>query len=173
MNKRLYLFGDWKFSILMHCRLLHLSLLLFNAVLLLSLSAISGGSKSVFSREENASAFVLVASQVITKSFIYQILWLPVKLGSNCQIIRSSLFWKIFCHLNIPLLNLFCNILRSLICCYTFQKTLPVMVAVIEPLRGALGESGLLILPCVAAHLNQVFDLSKHTNMFYFLVLKI
>lgn len=32
------------------------------------------------------------------------------------------------------------------------------MVAVIEPLGGALGESGLLILPCVAAHLNQVID---------------
>lgn len=38
----------------------------------------------------------------------------------------------------------------------SFQKTLPVMVAVIEPLRGAFGESGLLVLPCVAAHLNQV-----------------
>ncbi|XP_027104767.1 probable sodium/metabolite cotransporter BASS4, chloroplastic isoform X1 [Coffea arabica] len=39
------------------------------------------------------------------------------------------------------------------------QKTLPVMVAVIEQLGGAFGESGLLVLPCVAAHLNQiVFD---------------
>ncbi|KAE9465401.1 hypothetical protein C3L33_02689, partial [Rhododendron williamsianum] len=36
------------------------------------------------------------------------------------------------------------------------QKTLPVMVAVVEQLGGALGESGLLVLPCVAAHLNQV-----------------
>ncbi|KAI4295065.1 hypothetical protein MLD38_040673 [Melastoma candidum] len=36
------------------------------------------------------------------------------------------------------------------------QKTLPVMVAVVEPLRGALGESGLLVLPCVAAHLLQI-----------------
>ncbi|XVE99059.1 hypothetical protein REPUB_Repub03eG0164200 [Reevesia pubescens] len=33
------------------------------------------------------------------------------------------------------------------------QKTLPVMVAVVEQLGGALGESGLLVLPCVAAHL--------------------
>lgn len=30
------------------------------------------------------------------------------------------------------------------------------MVAVVEKLGGAFGESGLLVLPCVAAHLNQV-----------------
>ncbi|KAH0912201.1 hypothetical protein HID58_035522 [Brassica napus] len=36
------------------------------------------------------------------------------------------------------------------------QKTLPVMVAVVEQLRGAFGEPGLLVLPCVAAHLNQI-----------------
>lgn len=30
------------------------------------------------------------------------------------------------------------------------------MVAVVEQLGGALGESGLLVLPCVAAHINQV-----------------
>lgn len=30
------------------------------------------------------------------------------------------------------------------------------MVAVVEQLGGALGVSGLLVLPCVAAHLNQV-----------------
>ncbi|KAG8390770.1 hypothetical protein BUALT_Bualt01G0118000 [Buddleja alternifolia] len=36
------------------------------------------------------------------------------------------------------------------------QKTLPVMVAVVEQLGGALGESALLVLPCVAAHLNQI-----------------
>lgn len=36
------------------------------------------------------------------------------------------------------------------------QKTLPVMVAVVEQLGGALGEPGLLVLPCVAAHINQI-----------------
>ncbi|KAJ3700160.1 hypothetical protein LUZ61_003865 [Rhynchospora tenuis] len=36
------------------------------------------------------------------------------------------------------------------------QKTLPVMVAVTEQLGGALGESGLLVLPCVASHINQI-----------------
>ncbi|KAJ1699676.1 hypothetical protein LUZ63_008188 [Rhynchospora breviuscula] len=36
------------------------------------------------------------------------------------------------------------------------QKTLPVMVAVVEQLGGALGESGLLVLPCVASHINQI-----------------
>lgn len=41
-------------------------------------------------------------------------------------------------------------------CCILLQKTLPVMIAVVEQLGGALGASGLLILPCVAAHLNQV-----------------
>ena len=33
-----------------------------------------------------------------------------------------------------------------------------------EQLGGALGESGLLVLPCVAAHINQVSDF-----VFYFL----
>ncbi|XP_072969952.1 probable sodium/metabolite cotransporter BASS4, chloroplastic [Typha angustifolia] len=36
------------------------------------------------------------------------------------------------------------------------QKTLPVMVAVVEQLGGALGESGLLVLPAVASHINQI-----------------
>ncbi|QHO53246.1 putative sodium/metabolite cotransporter BASS4 [Arachis hypogaea] len=82
----------------MRCRLLHLTLLIFNIVAVSALSAISGGRKSTFSRKENASALILVAS----------------------------------------------------------QKTLPVMVAVIQPLGNAFGEPGLLVLPCVAAHLNQV-----------------
>uniref|UniRef100_A0A2N9G6M8 Sodium/metabolite cotransporter BASS4, chloroplastic n=1 Tax=Fagus sylvatica TaxID=28930 RepID=A0A2N9G6M8_FAGSY len=79
-------------------RLLHLVLLAFNILATKSLSAVSGGNKSIFSKKENASALVLVAS----------------------------------------------------------QKTLPVMVAVVEQLGGAFGESGLLVLPCVAAHLNQI-----------------
>jgi len=37
------------------------------------------------------------------------------------------------------------------------QKALLIVVAVVEQLGGALGESGLLVLPCVAAHINQVF----------------
>lgn len=78
--------------------LLHLVLLAFNILATKSLSAVSGGNKSIFSKKENASALVLVAS----------------------------------------------------------QKTLPVMVAVVEQLGGAFGESGLLVLPCVAAHLNQI-----------------
>ncbi|KAK9912014.1 hypothetical protein M0R45_035888 [Rubus argutus] len=78
--------------------LLHLILLAFNALSIKSLSTLSGGSQSVFSKKENANAVLLVAS----------------------------------------------------------QKTLPVMVAVVEQLGGALGESGLLVLPCVAAHLNQI-----------------
>lgn len=36
------------------------------------------------------------------------------------------------------------------------QKTLPVMVAVVDQLGGALGAAGLLVLPGVAAHLNQI-----------------
>ncbi|KDP35786.1 hypothetical protein JCGZ_10422 [Jatropha curcas] len=38
----------------------------------------------------------------------------------------------------------------------TSQKTLPVLVAVVEQLGGAFGETGLLVLPCIAAHLNQI-----------------
>lgn len=44
------------------------------------------------------------------------------------------------------------------------QKTLPVMVAVVQQLGGALGDSSLLVLPCVAAHLNQV---NLFTEPFY------
>ncbi|GJN21208.1 hypothetical protein PR202_gb08668 [Eleusine coracana subsp. coracana] len=36
------------------------------------------------------------------------------------------------------------------------QKTLPVLVAVVEQLGGALGEPGFLVIPCVAAHINQI-----------------
>ncbi|GLT54025.1 hypothetical protein SLA2020_272590 [Shorea laevis] len=36
------------------------------------------------------------------------------------------------------------------------QKALLLVVAVVEQLSGTLGESGLLVLPCVAAHINQV-----------------
>lgn len=39
------------------------------------------------------------------------------------------------------------------------QKTLPVLVPVLEQLGGAFGESGLLVLPCVAALLSQVGSL--------------
>ncbi|KMZ66071.1 putative Bile acid:sodium symporter [Zostera marina] len=38
----------------------------------------------------------------------------------------------------------------------TSQKTLPVTVVVVEQLGGALGESGLLVLPCIAAHIIQI-----------------
>jgi len=40
-------------------------LLAFNALAVKSFSAVSGGDKSIFSKRENASALVLVASQVI------------------------------------------------------------------------------------------------------------
>ncbi|XP_022743054.1 probable sodium/metabolite cotransporter BASS4, chloroplastic isoform X2 [Durio zibethinus] len=82
--------------------LLHLILLAFNALAIRSLSAVSGGSKSIFAKKENAQAALFVAS----------------------------------------------------------QKTLPVTLAVVEQLGGAFGESGLLVLPCVAAHLIQVISLS-------------
>ncbi|XP_021887862.1 probable sodium/metabolite cotransporter BASS4, chloroplastic [Carica papaya] len=88
--------------------MLHLFLLAFNSLAIRALSALSGGSKSVFAKEENFSALLLVAS----------------------------------------------------------QKTLPVMVAVVEQLGGALGESGLLVLPCVAAHILQIVMDSFLVNIF-------
>ncbi|KAG2651339.1 probable sodium/metabolite cotransporter BASS4, chloroplastic [Panicum virgatum] len=36
------------------------------------------------------------------------------------------------------------------------QKTLPVLVAVVDQLGGAFGESGFLVIPGVAAHINQI-----------------
>jgi sodium/bile acid cotransporter 7 len=53
---------------MVHCRLLHVTLLVFNSVAVRSLSVISGGKKSTFSREENANALILVASQVKIQS---------------------------------------------------------------------------------------------------------
>ncbi|KAL8090249.1 putative sodium/metabolite cotransporter BASS4, chloroplastic [Apium graveolens] len=78
--------------------LLHLVLLAFNALCIQSLSVVSGGSSSIFSKKQNVTALLIVAS----------------------------------------------------------QKTLPVMVAVVQQLGGALGDSSLLVIPCVAAHLNQI-----------------
>lgn len=45
------------------------------------------------------------------------------------------------------------------------QKTLPVMVAVVEQLGRAFGEPGLLILPCVASHINQIVMDSSVVNL--------
>ncbi|WMV36971.1 hypothetical protein MTR67_030356 [Solanum verrucosum] len=89
--------------------LLHLSLFAFNALAISLLSTVSGGSESSFSKKQNISAVLLVAS----------------------------------------------------------QKTLPVMVAVVEQLGGALGESGLLVLPCIAAHLNQIIFDSFLVNVWF------
>lgn len=133
---------------MIHCRLLHLSLLVFNILAVWGLSVISGGKNSIFSREQNASALVLVASQVITQ---------PLFTFSDLLWKWASTWW---CFLTNPFSNSYpFDLLSKHTHFHSFQKTLPVMVAVIEPLRGAFGESGLLVLPCVAAHLNQVIYL--------------
>lgn len=59
-------------------------------------------------------------------------------------------------------------LLLTTACCLIFQKTLPVMVAVVEQLGGVFGESGLLVLPCVAAHLNQVIRIRPFYQYFFF-----
>lgn len=51
-------------TMISYCRFLHLILLAFNALSIQGLSAISGGRKSVFAKRENASALLIVASQV-------------------------------------------------------------------------------------------------------------
>ncbi|XP_015082673.1 probable sodium/metabolite cotransporter BASS4, chloroplastic isoform X3 [Solanum pennellii] len=61
---------------------------------------------------------------------------------------------------NRKLLSMMSALLLSL-------KTLPVMVAVVEQLGGALGESGLLVLPCIAAHLNQIIFDSFLVNVWF------
>jgi hypothetical protein len=45
------------------------------------------------------------------------------------------------------------------------------MVAVVEQLGGAFGESGLLVLPCVAAHLNHVIHLFVHIYFVFIFVI--
>ncbi|XP_042393183.1 probable sodium/metabolite cotransporter BASS4, chloroplastic isoform X1 [Zingiber officinale] len=87
--------------------LLHFLLLAFNIISVKSLSVVSGGDKSIFSKNENARAVIIVSS----------------------------------------------------------QKTLPVLVAVVEQLHGALGEPGLLVLPCVAAHIIQIIIDSFIVNL--------
>ncbi|XP_010686026.2 probable sodium/metabolite cotransporter BASS4, chloroplastic isoform X2 [Beta vulgaris subsp. vulgaris] len=81
--------------------LVHLSFLVFNATLVRGLSVGSSSWKSVFEKQENRRALMLVCS----------------------------------------------------------QRSLLIATAVVEQLGGVLGESGLLLLPCVAADVNQiVFD---------------
>ncbi|KAK4403968.1 putative sodium/metabolite cotransporter BASS4, chloroplastic [Sesamum angolense] len=53
--------------------LLHAVLLAFNALAIPSLSLMSGGSKSPFAKKENASALLLVASQIIIDSFLVSV----------------------------------------------------------------------------------------------------
>jgi hypothetical protein len=43
-----------------------------------------------------------------------------------------------------------------LVCVHWLQKTFPVVVAVVSKLGGAIGETGLLVLPCITYHLTQV-----------------
>lgn len=52
------------------CRLLHLALLALNMLAMRSLSALSGGSRSVFSKKDNARAVIIVASQVLLALFL-------------------------------------------------------------------------------------------------------
>lgn len=59
----------------------------------------------------------------------------------------------------------------AMVCLCVLQKTLPVMVAVVEQLGGALGEPGLLVLPCVAAHINQVLSSFWPYSFFWFSLL--
>jgi sodium/bile acid cotransporter 7 len=43
-----------------------------------------------------------------------------------------------------------------LVCGHWLQKTFPVVVAVVSKLGGAIGETGLLVLPCITYHLTQI-----------------
>ncbi|XP_024991305.1 probable sodium/metabolite cotransporter BASS4, chloroplastic [Cynara cardunculus var. scolymus] len=78
--------------------LLHFVLLGFNALNIQILCSLSGGSKSIFSKQENYRTLLMVAS----------------------------------------------------------QKSITVLVAVVNQLGATFGASGLLVLPCIAAHLSQV-----------------
>ncbi|KAK6228407.1 hypothetical protein SCA6_000747 [Theobroma cacao] len=62
--------------------LLHLILLAFNTLAIRSLSAVTGGSESIFAKKENAQAALLVASQIILDSFLVNF-WLRMDLPSN------------------------------------------------------------------------------------------
>ncbi|KAI3734621.1 hypothetical protein L6452_14094 [Arctium lappa] len=78
--------------------LLHFVLLGFNALSIQILCALSGGSKSIFAKQENSRTLLVIAS----------------------------------------------------------QKSVSVLIAVVNQLGATFGASGLLVLPCVAAHISQV-----------------
>lgn len=124
------------------CRSVHLMLLCFNAMALKYLSSAFGVWKSVLAKKDNIRALLLVCSQVCP----------------NTESTQCPLCQNIWCSSHCQ--NIWCS--RSL------QKALLIVVAVVEQLSGALGESGLLVLLCVAAHINQVpsLDLPSSTMTF-------
>lgn len=67
--------------------------------------------------------------------------------------VNATLEWE---SLDLPYVMLTLLIIQWSLTNVILQKTLPVTVVVVEQLGGALGESGLLVLPCIAAHIIQV-----------------
>ena len=158
---------NWQRTFLYY-RLLHLILLAFNAFSVWSLSVISGDCQSVFAKKENTNAVVLVASQVHCAEYSWDYFDLLPRRDitlydklENKQTMRKTKLFLLITHLRKIIWAPFAlNWWFRLDISFTLlQKTLPVLVAVVEELGGAFGESGLLVLPCVAAHLTQVSSL--------------
>ncbi|EEF38515.1 bile acid:sodium symporter, putative [Ricinus communis] len=101
---------------------------------------------------KSRSLLLLVKPQVFTEAIAMGILVHLVLLGFNIILVkalsagfggRESVLAK---RKNARALLIVCS-----------QKALLTVIVVVEQLSGALGQSGLLILPCVAAHINQFF----------------
>lgn len=139
------------------CRILHLSLLGFHVIALNMMSTASGGRGSAFLERQNARALILVCSQVDGPYLLLLQLLFGTRHGWNMisDWSRKNSSWlEIVQTYIIPMKR------EYWICFMKFlldlQKALLIVVAVVEQLNGALGQSGLLVIPCVAAHINQV-----------------
>lgn len=80
------------YCIFLYCRLMHLILLAFNYLSVKSLSTLSGGSQSVFSKKENAIAVLLVASQVSECAF--ELVTFPYRWQQTKDVLLFFLIFK-------------------------------------------------------------------------------
>lgn len=124
------------------CSCIHAVFLAWNAIVMMYLPAYGG--VMVDDQTSAARAVIIVASQVHCWSSFLKSLFSCTLHGK----IEQQLF---LCNLDSHL-----QPMGVLVCVHWLQKTFPVVVAVVSKLGGAIGETGLLVLPCITYHLTQV-----------------
>jgi hypothetical protein len=124
------------------CSCIHAVFLAWNAIVMMYLPAY--GEVMVDDQTSAARAVIIVASQVHCWSSFLKSLFSCTLHGK----IEQQLF---LCNLDSHL-----QPMGVLVCVHWLQKTFPVVVAVVSKLGGAIGETGLLVLPCITYHLTQI-----------------